>query len=68
MGLQLDYIRYPFQDPAPTAPNGYGEVARSAGSAVDTGVDPMGSEALARPRFIASTTKPNSGCSGGTMD
>jgi len=39
-GLQLDYIRYPFQDPSANRTYGYGEVARWRFRS-NTGVDPM---------------------------
>ncbi|WP_017298768.1 glycoside hydrolase family 10 protein, partial [Nodosilinea nodulosa] len=39
-GLQLDYIRYPFQDPGANRTYGYGEVARWRFQSI-SGVDPM---------------------------
>ncbi|WP_414753232.1 glycoside hydrolase family 10 protein [Anabaena sp. CCY 9910] len=39
-GLQLDYIRYPFQDPAAGRSYGYGKAARTQFQQL-TGVDPM---------------------------
>jgi uncharacterized lipoprotein YddW (UPF0748 family) len=39
-GLQLDYIRYPFQDPAAGRSYGYGKAARNQFQQL-TGVDPM---------------------------
>ncbi|NJL45007.1 MAG: family 10 glycosylhydrolase [Leptolyngbyaceae cyanobacterium SM2_3_12] len=39
-GLHLDYIRYPFQDPAAHRTYGYGEVARWQFSNI-TGIDPL---------------------------
>ncbi|MCT7994650.1 glycoside hydrolase family 10 protein [Laspinema olomoucense] len=39
-GVQLDYIRYPFQDPSAERSYGYGKVARQEFQNI-TGVDPM---------------------------
>ncbi|MEC4813872.1 MAG: family 10 glycosylhydrolase, partial [Scytonema sp. PMC 1069.18] len=39
-GLQLDYIRYPFQDPAANRTYGYGKAAREQFQQIN-GVDPM---------------------------
>jgi uncharacterized lipoprotein YddW (UPF0748 family) len=39
-GLQLDYIRYPFQDPSANRTYGYGKVARAQFQQL-TGVDPL---------------------------
>jgi len=39
-GLQLDYIRYPFQDPAANKTYGYGKAAREEFQQL-TGVDPL---------------------------
>lgn len=45
-GLHLDYIRYPFQDPAANRTYGYGEVARWQFRSI-SGIDPL--ELMPRP-------------------
>ncbi|MGD1860523.1 MAG: glycoside hydrolase family 10 protein [Leptolyngbyaceae cyanobacterium] len=47
-GLQLDYIRYPFQDPSAERTYGYGIAARRAFRR-QTGVDPINLEPLVDP-------------------